>query len=210
MAFKHNFVTALPAILEASSVYFLNGSDSTSAELYVTDLTGAAVPIATDAIIRAFAATEAAIAVNALVGAAPITLDTLAELAQAFDNNPDIITNLVTQMGTKADAANVYTKDEVDSQGIVFQAALDEKADLGVSYSKAESDAAEIVMQTAIDAKAAASNVYTKEESDAAEIVLQTAIDGKQDWMANATSLAKYGEGTFDGKPIATLGLVQW
>lgn len=46
-------------------------------------------------------------AINAIVGAAPTTLDTLAELAAAFGNNPDAIANLTTLVGTKVDSATL-------------------------------------------------------------------------------------------------------
>lgn len=46
-------------------------------------------------------------AITALKGVAPETLDTLEEIAKAFDNNPDIIKNLVTQMGTKASSSDL-------------------------------------------------------------------------------------------------------
>lgn len=46
-------------------------------------------------------------AITALKGVAPETLDTLEEIAKAFDNNPDIIKNLVTQMGTKASTTDL-------------------------------------------------------------------------------------------------------
>ncbi|MER9003336.1 hypothetical protein NKI15_06865 [Mesorhizobium sp. M0862] len=40
------------------------------------------------------------------VGAAPAALDTIAELATALQNNPDIITQILTSLGLKANAAN--------------------------------------------------------------------------------------------------------
>lgn len=46
-------------------------------------------------------------AITALKGVAPETLDTLEEIAKAFDNNPDIIKSLVTQMGTKASTTDL-------------------------------------------------------------------------------------------------------
>jgi hypothetical protein len=43
-------------------------------------------------------------AVANVVGLAPAALDTLQELAQAFSNSPDTLTNLITEVGTKQDA----------------------------------------------------------------------------------------------------------
>jgi hypothetical protein len=40
-------------------------------------------------------------AVNALVGAAPGTLDTLSEIADALQDNPNVITDLIASIGTK-------------------------------------------------------------------------------------------------------------
>lgn len=48
-------------------------------------------------------------AISNLVGLAPTTLDTLQELAAAFDNSPDTLTNLVTTVGGKQDALTAST-----------------------------------------------------------------------------------------------------
>jgi hypothetical protein len=48
-------------------------------------------------------------AVSNLVGLAPAALDTLQELAAAFDNSPDTLTNLVTTVGGKQDALTAGT-----------------------------------------------------------------------------------------------------
>lgn len=52
---------------------------------------------------------EIATAVSDLVGSAPGTLDTLAELAQALQNDPDQITSILTSLGTKANSSDVVT-----------------------------------------------------------------------------------------------------
>lgn len=50
----------------------------------------------------------------ALVGSAPETLNTLKELADALEGQDDVLTGLETTIATKANAADVYTKEEVD------------------------------------------------------------------------------------------------
>lgn len=60
--------------------------------------------------VSAKAAIESA--VNELIGASPEALNTIAELAEALQNNPDVITELTTLVGQKLDA----TATAVDSQ----------------------------------------------------------------------------------------------
>ena len=48
-------------------------------------------------------------AIADVVGLAPAALDTLQELAAAFDNSPDTLANLVTEVGTKQDALTAGT-----------------------------------------------------------------------------------------------------
>lgn len=48
--------------------------------------------------------------VDALVGAAPGTLDTINEIAAALQNDPDIINNLMTEIGTKETPAGAQAK----------------------------------------------------------------------------------------------------
>ena len=61
--------------------------------------------------VRPIAAAEVA----KLVNSAPSTLDTLSELANALGNDPNFATTVMNQIGTKANADNVYTKPEVDT-----------------------------------------------------------------------------------------------
>lgn len=103
--------------------------------------TGAEVIAGTDdakyvTALSAKAAIDAA--VNELVGSAPEALNTIQELAAAFQNNPDIIDNLVTQIGsketpegaqTKADAAvvssNTYTDGKIVESATASEAYTD-------------------------------------------------------------------------------------
>ena len=77
----NDFVAAKATALEAVA-----GTDDVK---YITSLT-------------AKAAIEAA--VNDLVGSSPEALNTIAELAAALENNPDVITELTTLVGQKLDA----------------------------------------------------------------------------------------------------------
>jgi hypothetical protein len=55
------------------------------------------------------------IAIAQLIDAAPASLDTLRELANAVANNPDFSIEVFGQLATKANASTVYTKAEVDT-----------------------------------------------------------------------------------------------
>lgn len=52
-------------------------------------------------------------AVSNLVDSAPAALDTLEELAAALGDDPNFATTISTQIGNKANASDVYTKNEV-------------------------------------------------------------------------------------------------
>jgi len=56
-------------------------------------------------------------AVAELVGSAPEALNTIQELAQAFQNNPDIIDNLITQIGEKETPAGAQAKADAAETG---------------------------------------------------------------------------------------------
>ncbi len=58
---------------------------------------------------------EITTAISGLVNSAPSTLDTLNELATALGNDPNFATTIATQIGTKANSTDVYTKTESDS-----------------------------------------------------------------------------------------------
>ncbi|WP_051909369.1 hypothetical protein [Neorhizobium galegae] len=58
-------------------------------------------------------------AVAAVVGAAPTTLDTVAEVAAALGNNPNFATTILALLGEKAAKTDVYTKAEVDALSAV-------------------------------------------------------------------------------------------
>ena len=50
-----------------------------------------------------------------LINGSPETLDTLKELADAYQNNLDIINSLIAVLGNKANASDVYTRTETDN-----------------------------------------------------------------------------------------------
>lgn len=57
--------------------------------------------------------------ISDLVNSAPVTLDTLGELATALEENDDAVAALNTAIGTKANTSDVYTKTQADA---TFQA----------------------------------------------------------------------------------------
>jgi len=52
-------------------------------------------------------------AIAALVGTAPDALNTLQELADAFNNSPTALQDLITLVGSKANSADVYTQNQL-------------------------------------------------------------------------------------------------
>lgn len=60
-----------------------------------------------------------------LVDTAPEALDTLNELATALGDDPNFATTMATELGKKANAADVYTKKEIDDQLGDIDEALD-------------------------------------------------------------------------------------
>lgn len=106
------------------------------------------------------AETYADSAVANVVGLAPAALDTLQELAAAFNNQPDTLTNLITEVGTKQatltagegiyiDGSNVITGRQQSGGGLKFvfnEAAIDRSVvdgwyDASGSAATAESNA---------------------------------------------------------------------
>lgn len=54
-------------------------------------------------------------AIASVVGAAPAALDTLQELAAAFNNDENTVAALTASIATKANSTDVYTKTEADN-----------------------------------------------------------------------------------------------
>ena len=81
----------------------------------------------------------------------------------------------------KANAADVYTKDEIDNAGYLTSADIDAKANAADVYTKEEIDNAGYLTTAAIDGKADADDVYTKEEIDnAGYITAEDVESGKK------------------------------
>jgi hypothetical protein len=108
------------------------------------------------------------------VGGAPATLDTIAELAAALDGNPDIVDNLISQIGAKADQADIdaslaaLTKADVGLSNVqnygvaTNQEALDGLATdkyMTPALTKAHTDAVASGLQSQIDAKATQADI---------------------------------------------------
>jgi hypothetical protein len=111
-------------------------------------------------------------AINNLIGGAPTYLDTLKEITDTLGTDANFSSTIITQLGTKAASADVYTKIEAD-------ALLGAKAASADVYTKTEANdllgakaaSADVYTKTAandlLSAKAASANVYTKTEADA-------------------------------------------
>jgi phage-related tail fiber protein len=69
-------------------------------------------------------ASDVSTSVQALIGAAPAALDTLAELAAALGNDANYSASITTSLSNKADKTTTYTKTEVDTALSGKQASL--------------------------------------------------------------------------------------
>lgn len=94
----------------------------------------------------------AQIAVDALVGASPETLNTIQEIAAALQNDPDIINNLMTEIGTKETPAGAQAKADAAQAAATTAAA---------TYTDAQIAAAGTSAQAAADQAEADANAYT-------------------------------------------------
>lgn len=95
------------AAVEAGGAGDLASLQSAFNDFVAAKATGAEVITGTDDVkYTTSLAVKAAIvdAIDALVGAAPAALDTINEIAAALNNDPDVINNLMTAIGTKLDA----------------------------------------------------------------------------------------------------------
>ncbi|NRD34583.1 hypothetical protein HQQ92_22985 [Shewanella sp. DC2-4] len=54
--------------------------------------------------------------IQAIVGAAPVALDTLTELAEALGNDPDFAATMTAELGKKANITTVYTMTAADAR----------------------------------------------------------------------------------------------
>ena len=74
-------------------------------------------------------------AINGLVDGAAEELDTLKEIAQKLANNDDAVASILETIASKANADNVYTKDEVDSLLATVETIQGEKGDKGDPFT---------------------------------------------------------------------------
>ncbi len=63
-------------------------------------------------------------AIADLVGSAPGTLDTLKELADALGDDPNFATTISTELGAKANSADVYSKTDIQNMSYVSTTVL--------------------------------------------------------------------------------------
>ena len=99
------YFTDQRALDATSAAYDASGSASTAesnANSYTDSLIG---DVTVDGTAGNTVTDRIATAVSDLVDSAPATLDTLNELAAALNDNPDVITNLTTEVGTKVSKA---------------------------------------------------------------------------------------------------------
>jgi hypothetical protein len=115
--------------------------------------------------------------VAAVINSAPATLDTLNELASALGNDANFATSTATLIGSKANASDVYTKSQSDSnfepKNANIQSHISDtsnphsttKAQVGLGNVDNTSDSAKpisVATQSALDLKADSASVYSK------------------------------------------------
>ena len=74
----------------------------------------------------AYVTTYVSGAIANLVGSAPSTLDTLKELANALGDDPNFATTITTELGTKANSSDVYSKTDIQNMSYVSTKVLSE------------------------------------------------------------------------------------
>ena len=120
----------------------------TSAENVVVDATGKTLSAELAEIITAMAgkatASDIDIRINALIGAAPTALDTLVEIADALNNDPDFAATMTSQLAGKVDKVagkGLSTED--------FTAELKAKLEGITGYTHPDSHPATMITQDA-------------------------------------------------------------
>nr|DAO06130.1 MAG TPA: Baseplate wedge protein [Caudoviricetes sp.] len=120
----------------------------TSAENVVVDDTGKTLSTELAEIITAMAgkatASDIDTRINALIGAAPTALDTLVEIADALNNDPDFAATMTTQLAGKVDKVagkGLSTED--------FTTALKQKLEGITGYTHPDSHPATMITQDA-------------------------------------------------------------
>lgn len=68
---------------------------------------------------------------TSLIGTSPASLDTLAEIADALNNDPDFAATITAKLAEKADAANVYSREQGDTRYLAKGAQAVDAALLG-------------------------------------------------------------------------------
>lgn len=87
--------------------------------------------------------------------------------------------NVQTQLNLKSNAADVYTKTEVDSSESGQDATIEAKANASDVYTKAEVDSSQAAQDAVIADKANTDDVYTKTEVDSSQSAQDSAIVAK-------------------------------
>lgn len=120
----------------------------TSAENVVVDAAGKTLSAALSEIITDMAgkatASDIDTRINALIGAAPTALDTLVEIADALNNDPDFAATMTTQLAGKVDKVagkGLSTED--------FTTALKQKLEGITGYTHPDSHPASMITQDA-------------------------------------------------------------
>jgi 3D (Asp-Asp-Asp) domain-containing protein len=87
--------------------------------------------------------------------------------------------NIQAQLNTKANAADVYTKAQVDASQAAQDTVIAQKANIADVYTKAQVDASQAAQDTVIAQKANSADVYTKSEVDTSQAAQDTVIAQK-------------------------------
>ena len=136
-----------------------------------------------------------------LINGAPTTLDTLKEIADAFEQSKDVVEALESAIGNKADKNNVYTKEQtynrehIDGEFEEYENALATKALKSEVYTKDQTydrtyiDSEFEEVENALAVRALKSEVYTKEDIDGKLTGITTDIDNLESSKADDTKV---------------------
>lgn len=121
-------------------------------------------------------------AIADLVGAAPSTLDTLEEIADALENNATL-SDIATAISTKANSADVYTKTEANQTFQPIGNYLTSHQDIS-----GKANAADVYTKTQADERFQPVGNYLTQHQSLANYTTKTYVDGEIDTVESSIS----------------------
>lgn len=130
-----------------------------------------------------------------IINSSPEALNTLSELASALGNDPNFATTVMTEIGKKANAADVYSKAVMDSR-------LSGKVDVGAVLTPSETEAMFLRYNSQVNKEVDHKIAVSEANIDKKIADNQTVVSGFKDAAESAASEAK--EAKADAETAAT------